>query len=107
LLLLGLGVLLVGFGHAVFGLARQVFIAEHIPYSHRARALSVIGGTFRMGGFFGPLLAALIISLFGISTVFLAAMMLWFVAALIISFTKEEEKLHNSSSLLNVKNLNL
>lgn len=99
LLLLGLGVLLVGLGHSVFGLARQVFIAQHIPYSHRARALSVIGGTFRMGSFFGPLLAALLISLFGIPSVFISSMALWATAALVITFTKEEENLHSVTSL--------
>jgi MFS family permease len=99
LFLLGLGVLLVGLGHAVFGLARQVYIAQHIPYSHRARALSVIGGTFRMGGFFGPLLAALLIALFGISSVFLASMVLWLASAFVLAFTKEEEKLHQISSI--------
>jgi MFS family permease len=99
LLFLGVGVFLVGFGHAVFGLARQVYIAQHIPYSHRARALSIIGGTFRVGAFFGPLLAALLISSFGISSVFIASMMLWTIAATVVFFTDEEEKLHAASSL--------
>jgi MFS family permease len=99
LYLLGIGVLLVGLGHAVFGLARQVYIAQHIPYSHRARALSVIGGTFRIGGFFGPLLSALLISLYGLPSVFIASMILWFLAAVVISLTKEEEKLHQTSSI--------
>jgi MFS family permease len=99
LLLLGLGVFLVGFGHAVFGLARQVYIAQHIPYSHRARALSIIGGTFRIGAFLGPLLAALTISLFEINSVFFVAMVLWFIAAVVVSFTKEETKLHSTTTL--------
>jgi len=99
LLLLGLGVFLVGFGHAVFGLARQVYIAQHIPYSHRARALSIIGGTFRIGAFLGPLLAALTISLFEITSVFFVAMVLWFIAAVVVSFTKEEAKLHATTTL--------
>lgn len=96
---LGMGVLLVGLGHAVFGLARQVYIAEHIPYSHRARALSIIGGTFRIGSFFGPLLAALLISSFGIPSVFVSSMTLWGLAAVVLLFTKEEKKLHTASSL--------
>lgn len=98
LVFLGIGVVLVGFGHAVFGLARQVYIAEHIPYSHRARALSVIGGTFRVGAFLGPLLAALTISLFGIQAVFLVAMGLWLGSAAVITFTKNEEKRHQTTS---------
>jgi MFS family permease len=98
LLFLGIGVVLVGFGHAVFGLARQVYIAEHIPYTHRARALSVIGGTFRVGAFLGPLLAALVISLFGIEAVFFLAMALWLGSATVIAFTKNEEKTHQVTS---------
>jgi MFS family permease len=96
--LLGIGVLLVGLGHSVFGLARQVFIAQHIPYSHRARALSIIGGTFRMGAFFGPFVASLVISLFGIPSVFMASMLLWAAAAFVLLFTKEEPSLHSASS---------
>lgn len=99
LLFLGLGVFLVGFGHAVFGLARQVYIAQHIPYSHRARALSIIGGTFRVGAFFGPLLSALLIALLGIPAVFIASMILWVLAAAVVAFTNEEEKLHATSSM--------
>ena len=99
LLFLGIGVFLVGFGHAVFGLARQVYIAQHIPYTHRARALSIIGGTFRVGAFFGPLLSSLLISLYGISSVFIASMILWTLAASVVFFTDEEEKLHAASSL--------
>ena len=98
LLFLGIGVLLVGLGHSVFGLARQVYIAQHIPYSHRARALSIIGGTFRVGAFLGPFLSALVISLFGIPAVFLFSMLLWLLAATVVLFTKEvPEKLTASS----------
>ena len=99
LYVLGAGILLVGLGHSVFGLARQVYIAEHIPYSHRARALSIIGGTFRTGAFLGPLLSSLIISVSGITTVFLVSMLLWLGSATIVTFTKEEAKAHTPTSL--------
>jgi MFS family permease len=99
LLFLGIGVLLVGLGHSVFGLARQVYIAQHIPYSHRARALSIIGGTFRVGAFLGPFLSALVISLFGIPAVFLFSMLLWLLAATVVLFTKEVPEKLNASSM--------
>lgn len=99
LLFLGIGVLLVGFGHAVFGLARQVYIAQHIPYSHRARALSIIGGTFRVGAFLGPFLSALVISLFGIPAVFVLSMTLWLLAASVVLFTKQAPEKLTASSL--------
>lgn len=60
---LGLGVLLIGIATASFALARQAFMTTFVPASHRARALSLLGGMFRAGYFVGPFLAALIIGL--------------------------------------------
>ena len=63
--LLGLGVLLLGIATASFALARQAFMTTFVPRSHRARALSLLGGMFRAGYFVGPFLAALVIGLTG------------------------------------------
>jgi MFS family permease len=62
---LGLGVLLIGIATASFALARQAFMTTFVPISHRARALSLLGGMFRAGYFVGPFLAALVIGLTG------------------------------------------
>jgi MFS family permease len=62
---LGVGVLLIGIATASFALARQAFMTTFVPRSHRARALSLLGGMFRAGYFVGPFLAALVIGLTG------------------------------------------
>lgn len=62
---LGIGVLLIGIATACFALARQAFMTTFVPMSHRARALSLLGGMFRAGYFVGPFLAALIIGVTG------------------------------------------
>ena len=62
---LGVGVLLLGIATASFALARQAFMTTFVPRSHRARALSLLGGMFRAGYFVGPFLAALVIGLTG------------------------------------------
>jgi MFS family permease len=62
---LGLGVLLIGIATASFALARQAFMTTFVPITHRARALSLLGGMFRAGYFAGPFIAALIIGLTG------------------------------------------
>lgn len=62
---LGLGVLLIGIATASFALARQAFMTTFVPVSHRARALSLLGGMFRAGYFVGPFLAALVIGITG------------------------------------------
>ncbi|MDQ2853008.1 MAG: MFS transporter [Actinomycetota bacterium] len=52
------GALLYGISASVFMLARQTYLTEAVPASHRARALSTLGGVMRIGVFAGPFLGA-------------------------------------------------
>ena len=58
-------VFVLGFCAAVFGLARHSFMTTRIPLSFRARALSLLGGSFRLGVFVGPFVAAALLGIFG------------------------------------------
>ena len=62
---LGFGVLLVGLATAVFALARHAFMTSFVPIAYRARSLSTLGGTFRLGYFVGPFITAAVIQLTG------------------------------------------
>ncbi|MEO2133181.1 MFS transporter [Microbacterium sp.] len=62
---LAAAVFLIGFCAAAFGLARHSFMTTRVPIAYRARALSLLGGTFRLGMFVGPFLAAALIAIFG------------------------------------------
>ena len=63
--LLGLGIFAIGLSTAVFALARHAFMTSFVPREFRARALSTLGGTFRLGYFIGPFIAAAVIHLTG------------------------------------------
>ncbi|VVJ17996.1 Uncharacterized MFS-type transporter [Amycolatopsis camponoti] len=58
LLLYGCGVVLIGAAAAVYGLARQTYLTEIVPLHMRARALSTLGGSMRIGVFLGPFAGA-------------------------------------------------
>ena len=58
-------IFLIGFCAAAFGLARHSFMTTRVPVAFRARALSLLGGTFRLGMFIGPFVAAALLALFG------------------------------------------
>ncbi|QIG41288.1 MFS transporter [Microbacterium sp. 4R-513] len=58
-------VFLIGFCAAAFGLARHSFMTTRVPLFFRARALSLLGGTFRLGMFIGPFVAAALLAIFG------------------------------------------
>jgi MFS family permease len=62
----GVGVFMVGMSAAVFGLARQSYLTEAVPFRYRARALSTLGGVMRIGLFLGPFVAAALIHAMGI-----------------------------------------
>ncbi|MEV8338564.1 MFS transporter [Leucobacter sp. NPDC077196] len=63
--LLGVAVLVIGCAGASFGLARHAFMASRVPLRFRARALSLLGGTNRLGRFAGPFLAAAMVAATG------------------------------------------
>jgi MFS family permease len=67
LLPFALGVLLVGAASSVYALARQAYLTELVPPHMRARALSTLGGTNRIGVFVGPFLGAGAIALWGLA----------------------------------------
>ncbi len=55
---LGVGAVALGVAQSVFNLARQSYVTEAVPISHRARAMSTLGGMLRVGYFVGPFLGA-------------------------------------------------
>lgn len=65
-LILAAAMLVVGSSDAVFALARQSYLTEVVPYAMRARALSTLGGSARIGVFIGPFIGAGAIHLFGL-----------------------------------------
>lgn len=63
---LGAAVFVLGVSGAVLMIARQSFLTEFIPVRFRARALSTLGGVFRIGAFLGPLAGAAVVTGFGL-----------------------------------------
>lgn len=63
---LGAAVFALGLSGAVLMIARQSFLTEFVPFRYRARALSTLGGVFRIGTFLGPLAGAAVVSVHGL-----------------------------------------
>lgn len=70
---LSAAVFVAGLSGAALGLARQSSLTEVVPTAFRARALSTLGGVFRIGSFLGPLAGALVISRWGLPQAYLMA----------------------------------
>lgn len=67
---LAAAVLLSGACWTLFLIARQGFMIDVVPATHRARAMSFLGGTYRLGVLIGPLLGAALIQVSDIASVF-------------------------------------
>ena len=82
---LGFGIFFVGLSAAVFALARHAFMTSFVPIAYRARALSTLGGLFRLGYFIGPFITAAAIHLTGsVSSAFWIHIIACLIAAIIL-----------------------
>ncbi|WP_129668256.1 MFS transporter [Phytoactinopolyspora endophytica] len=59
---LALAIAILGMAASVWGLARHAYLTEVVPFPLRARALSTLGGTQRIGMFIGPFAGAGVMS---------------------------------------------
>ena len=67
---LALAVAVSGSAYTLFLISRQGFMIEAVPAGFRARAMSALGGSQRVGVLVGPLVGALLIQGFGLTSVF-------------------------------------
>jgi MFS family permease len=72
--ILGAALVVIGMANSTFYLARQSYITEVVPLNLRARALSSLAGSHRIGLFIGPFVGALAISIGGLRAAFVVAM---------------------------------
>jgi MFS family permease len=89
LVLLAVAMVITGLAAAVFGLARHAYLTEAIPIRMRARALSTLGGTFRIGLFIGPFIAAAILTRWSIGAAYAFAAAMNIAAAILTAFLPE------------------
>ena len=82
-LLLAVAVFVAGLSGAVFSLARQTYLTGAVPIRLRARAMSTLGGTFRIGSFLGPFAGALIVIRFDIAAAYAFAALTSITAAVL------------------------
>jgi MFS family permease len=89
--LLALGVLLIGMAQSVFFLARQTYLIEAVPIHLRARAMSTLGGTMRIGVFVGPFLGAALMHFMGLAGAYWTAIVMMLGTGLLASLIPDVE----------------
>ena len=64
------GILVMTLGDLTWDLGRQTYLADEIPVQFRARAMTLFGGTMRVGRIIGPLVGAGVITVWGVASAF-------------------------------------
>ena len=98
LILLAVAITISGLAHAVFGLARHAYLTEAIPVPFRARALSTLGGTFRIGLFIGPFIAAGLVTRWSIGAAYAFAAIMSIAAAILTAFLPDVTRTRPAAS---------
>lgn len=70
---LAVAVFVTGLSGATLSLARQSYLTVAVPLEFRARALSTLGGVFRIGSLLGPLMGAAVVTGWGLQAAYLVA----------------------------------
>ncbi|MCC2033265.1 MFS transporter [Microbacterium allomyrinae] len=92
--LLAVSAFAIGLCASAFGLARHAFMTTRVPLRYRARALSVLGGSFRLGMFAGPFIAAALLAVAGTTDAavwFFIAMLAGLVVLVLVGRDPEEQ----------------
>jgi len=86
------GILMIGMAGAGFNLARQSYLAVAVPISHRARAMSLLGGMLRVGSFIGPFFGAAAQTAMGMQGAFAVGAVCMGIAVIVSLFIRELEE---------------
>ena len=63
--------LISGFGNALYGIARHAYVTDVVTPDNRGRVISLLGGLFRLGRFFGPMAGGFLAAAYGLRLPFL------------------------------------
>lgn len=89
---LAVALLVIGACNATFYLARQTYISEVVPIDLRARALSTLAGSHRIGLFVGPFLGAAAISAWGTRAAFGVAIATTLATGVLLAVVPDEDR---------------
>jgi len=84
-----LSIFVSGSGTAVWLLARQAYVTEVVPYHLRARAMSTLGGVFRIGLFIGPFIGGAVVHFTGLWGAYAVHIVAALVAAGVLFLVKD------------------
>ncbi len=82
-------IFLTGVTTAVWMLARQAYVAAVVPFRLRARAMSTLGGVYRIGLFAGPFIGGAVMAVTGLWGAYLVHIVAALIAAAVLAMVRD------------------
>ncbi len=81
--------LIAGFGRSMYTVSAHVYVTNQVELSQRGKAISLFGGTYRLGGFIGPAIGGIVAGLLGLRAAFIGVALVTAIGfALVAMFTR-------------------
>ena len=81
--------LIAGFGRSMYTVSAHVYVTDQVDLGQRGKAISMFGGTHRLGGFIGPAVGGIVAGMLGLRIAFVAVGLVTAVGLLLVAlYTK-------------------
>ncbi len=100
--------LVAGFGRSMYTVSAHVYVTNQVDLGQRGKAISMFGGTHRLGGFIGPAVGGVIAGMLGLRAVFIGVGLVTALGLLLVAlYTESGRKEKRGESITGGHSLNL
>ncbi len=77
--------LVAGFGRSMYTVSAHVYVTNQVELGQRGKAISMFGGTHRLGGFIGPAVGGIVAGLLGLRAAFIGVALVTGIGLLLVA----------------------
>ena len=82
-----------GFGRSMYTVSAHVYVTNQVELGQRGKAISMFGGTYRLGGFIGPAVGGIVAGALGLRAAFIGVALATGIGLLLVAlFTRASER---------------
>ena len=91
--------LIAGFGRSMYSISAHVYVTDNVGLDQRGKAISMFGGTHRLGGFIGPAVGGVVAGMLGLRAVFIGVGLVTAIGLVVVAlFTRGSRRESRSLS---------